>query len=79
MKTAKTAKLPCLLLALTVVGINTAAATYVGRAVSPDGKNVIEVSVDGEGSACYRVLRDDKELVGLSKMGLRTAATDFTS
>ena len=49
MKTAKTAKLPCLLLALTVVGINTAAATYVGRAVSPDGKNVIEVSVDGEG------------------------------
>lgn len=79
MKTAKTVKLSCLLLTLSGVWTNAAAATYVGRAVSPDGKNVIEVSVDGQGSACYRVLRDDKELVGLSKMGLRTAATDFTS
>lgn len=56
-----------------------AAASTAGSVTSPDGKNVVEVSLDDNGTACYRLLRDGNELVGLSKMGLRTAESDFTS
>lgn len=60
--------------------VSTDAAAYTaGSVISPDGKNVVEVSLDANGTPCYRLLRDGKELVGLSKLGLRTADGDFTS
>ena len=61
------------------VWTSASAATDAGRVASPDGRNVVEISVDDQGVPCYRVLRDGRELVAPSKMGLRTGAADFTA
>ena len=70
--------MPCVFLSMACVWTSAAAATVAGSVVSPDGKNTVEVVVDEQGTACYRVLREGNELVCLSKMGLRTADADFT-
>lgn len=79
MKTAKSGLWPCVLMCMASVWTSASAATDAGRVVSPDGRNVVEISVDDQGVPCYRVLRDGRELVAPSKMGLRTGAADFTA
>jgi alpha-glucosidase len=41
----------------------------VARAASPDGRTVVELSLNGEGRLAYRVARDGKPLIGDSRLG----------
>lgn len=78
MNMTKSGLMQCVLLSMTCVWTSAAAAKNVGSVASPDGKNVVEISVDDYGTASYRVLKNGKELVSLSKLGLNTADVNFT-
>jgi len=41
----------------------------IARVASPDGRNVVELSLNGEGRLAYRVARDGKPLVADSRLG----------
>ncbi|HET7126894.1 MAG TPA: glycoside hydrolase family 97 protein [Lysobacter sp.] len=41
----------------------------VARVASPDGRTVVELSLNGEGRLAYRVARDGKPLIGDSRLG----------
>jgi alpha-glucosidase len=41
----------------------------IARVASPDGRNVVELSLNGEGRLAYRVARDGKPLLGDSRLG----------
>ena len=42
----------------------------IARVASPDGRNVVELGINGEGRLAYRVARDGKPLIGDSRLGL---------
>ncbi len=46
-------------------------AGQVAQVASPDGRNVVQLDINGEGRLAYRVLRDDKPVIDDSRLGIQ--------
>ncbi len=48
-----------------------ARAGQVAQVASPDGRNVVQLDINGEGRVAYRVLRDGKPVIDDSRLGIQ--------
>ncbi len=48
-----------------------AQAGHVAQVASPDGRNVVQLDVNGEGRIAYRMLRDGKPVIDDSRLGIQ--------
>jgi alpha-glucosidase len=46
-------------------------AGQVAQVASPDGRNVVQLDINGEGRLAYRVLRDDNPVIEDSRLGIQ--------
>jgi len=60
-----------LLALLPAFALTSQARAYVAQVASPDGRNVVQLDINGEGRLAYRVLRDGKHVIDDSRLGIQ--------